>query len=116
MPGNENTIFGKIIRKEVPAEIVYETSTVLAFKDINPQAPVHILIVPKKTLENVSEVETCDRELLGDMILAARDIARQERLTEGFRLVINEGPQGGQSVAHLHVHLMGGRYFDWPPG
>lgn len=111
-----NTIFAKIIRKEIPADIVFENERVLAFKDLNPQAPVHVLIVPKKAISKVSDSEDADQALLGELILVARDLAKEFGFNKGFRLVINDGEDGGQSVAHLHVHLLGGRAFDWPPG
>lgn len=113
------TIFSKIIRKEIPAKIVYETDSVLAFRDINPQAPVHILIIPKvDSIQDVLEVSgSRHAELLGQLFDAAREIARQENLEKkGFRLVINSGPDSGQEVPHLHIHLLGGRKMNWPPG
>ena len=117
MPQAPDTIFGKIIRKEIPAEIVYESQTLIAFRDINPQAPVHILIVPKKPLENIGAADCGDLELLGELLLAAGKIAEQEGLSaRGFRLVVNNGKDGGQEVSHLHVHLLGGRKMVWPPG
>ena len=112
-----DTIFSKIMRREIPAEIVHETERVLAFRDISPQAPVHILIIPKKGLVNVSSAGEEDGPLLGELLLAAKQIAAKEGLTErGYRLVINNGAGAGQAVFHLHVHLLGGRVFEWPPG
>lgn len=113
-----DTIFGKIIRKEIPADIVYETDDILAFKDINPQAPVHILIIPKKEIPKVTDIDgTEDAALLGKMIDAANKIAFEMGVaTEGFRLVFNCGNNGGQEVYHLHLHLLGGRKMNWPPG
>lgn len=113
------TIFSKIIRKEIPANIVYETDNVLAFRDINPQAPTHILIIPKA--EDVAGVTDIDGKkhaaMLADLFDAANEIAKKENLTErGFRIVINCGPDSGQEVPHLHLHLMGGRKFSWPAG
>jgi histidine triad (HIT) family protein len=111
-----DTIFGKIIRREVPADIVYEDDLVMAFKDIAPQAPVHILVVPKKSIPEIAAVESEDRDLLGHLLLTAKQIAEQEGLEGGYRLVINNGPEAGQSVDHLHLHLLGGRSMQWPPG
>jgi len=113
-----NTIFSKIISKEVPAEIVFETKNILAFRDINPQAPVHILIIPKKEIPTIREINgKTDAILLGEMIDAANEIAKKENISEdGFRLVFNCGNNGGQEVYHIHMHLLGGRKFNWPPG
>ncbi|GJQ32990.1 MAG: histidine triad nucleotide-binding protein [Ignavibacteriaceae bacterium] len=112
------TIFSKIIRKEIPAAIVYESETVLAFKDINPQAPVHILIVPKKEIDRIHNFDTItDTSLLADLFEAARKIADELGIAgNGYRLVINNGDDGGQEVQHLHLHLLGGRKMTWPPG
>jgi histidine triad (HIT) family protein len=112
MNADGDTIFSKIMRKEIPAQIVFESETVVAFRDINPQAPVHVLIVPRKLLKDVSAAEQDDRALL-----AARQVAAQEGLAgKGYRLVINNGKDAGQEVPHLHVHLLGGRKMGWPPG
>jgi histidine triad (HIT) family protein len=113
-----DTIFTKIIKKEIPADIVYETETVLAFRDIRPQAPTHILIIPKIEIPTVNEIKKIEHApLLGDLFDAARKIAKQEKIDEsGYRIVINCGPDGGQEVYHLHLHLMGGRKFSWPAG
>jgi histidine triad (HIT) family protein len=117
MNADGDTIFSKIMRKEIPAQIVFESETVVAFRDINPQAPVHVLIVPRKLLKDVSAAEQDDRALLGDLVLAARQVAAQEGLAgKGYRLVINNGKDAGQEVPHLHVHLLGGRKMGWPPG
>ncbi len=114
MPDN---IFAKIIRKEVPAAIVYEDDRALAFRDINPKAPVHILVVPKKGIARISEVRAEDEPLLGHLLTVAAQIARQEGIDDsGYRLVINKGRDAGESVPHLHVHLLGGRAMGWPPG
>lgn len=112
------TIFSKIIRKEIPADIVYESETVLAFRDINPQAPVHILIIPKIQIPSAREINGLEHgKLLGEMIDAANKIAKEEGIYEsGFRLVFNTGENGGQDVYHLHLHLLGGRKMKWPPG
>ena len=113
----EDTIFGKIIRKEIPAHIVFESEDVVAFRDINPQAPTHIVIVPRKAVKCLSEATRSDRELLGEMLLAVADIAKSMGLDhDGYRVVINNGEKAGQSVFHLHMHLLGGRYLGWPPG
>ena len=112
-----DTIFGKIIRREIPADIVYEDDQVLAFRDVTPQAPVHILIVPKRPIQNLLDAEPADTLLLGKLLLAAAHVARTLGLDEtGFRVVVNAGPDGGQSVDHLHLHLLGGRPLHWPPG
>ena len=113
----EETIFAKIIRKEIPASIVFENESVLAFRDVSPQAPVHILIIPKKPLRDVAAATSADKELMGELLLVAAEIARQEGLEEnGYRIVVNTGRDGGQSVFHLHLHLLGGRSLGWPPG
>lgn len=111
-----DTIFGRIATHQIPADIVYETERVIAFRDIAPHAPVHILVIPKKGIRNITSLEDDDKDLLGELLLAARDIAKAEGLTNGLRLVINEGEDAGQSVAHLHVHILGGRAMGWPPG
>jgi histidine triad (HIT) family protein len=111
------TIFKKIIDKEIPADIVYEDERCLAFRDINPQAPVHIQVIPKKELTNIAAAKKEDQDLLGYLLLKAAEIARKEGIAEkGFRLVLNNGRQAGQSVDHLHVHILGGRQMAWPPG
>ncbi|RDI99635.1 histidine triad nucleotide-binding protein [Dyella solisilvae] len=112
-----DTIFGKIIRREIPADIVYEDDDVLAFRDLNPQAPVHVLFVPKKAIATLDAAATGDAELLGKLLLAAAAYAREQGLAEqGYRTVINCNEHGGQTVFHLHVHLLGGRHMHWPPG
>lgn len=117
MTTSTETLFTKIIKREIPATIVYETETVIGFKDITPQAPVHILVVPKKVIKDVSAATKDDQAVLGELLLAAAEIARQEGLApDGYRLVINTGRSAGQTVFHLHVHLLGGRSFSWPPG
>ena len=112
------TIFSKIINKEIPADIVYESDTILAFKDINPQAPVHILIIPKIEIPKVTDLDGVQHaSLLGDMINVANQLAKENNIDEdGFRLVMNCGKNGGQEVYHLHLHLLGGRQMKWPPG
>ena len=111
------TIFERIAAGEVPASIVHQDGDVLAFHDINPQAPVHILVVPKRLIPRVGEARDSDEAVLGKLLLAARDIAKSQGLDRsGYRLVINNGPDAGEAVPHLHVHLIGGRPLDWPPG
>ena len=110
------TIFGKIIRREVPSDIVHEDDLCIAFKDINPQAPVHILIVPKKYIPQVSKAEEEDKELLGHLLLTAKTVAKKLNLENGFRIIINDGPHGGQEVYHIHLHILGGRKLKWTPG
>ena len=111
------TLFERIATGEIPADIVRNDDEVLAIRDINPQAPVHILVIPQRVIPRIGEARDNDSALLGKLLLAARDIAKQEGLDEsGYRLVINHGPNAGESVPHLHVHLLGGRPMDWPPG
>ncbi|MEO8232573.1 MAG: histidine triad nucleotide-binding protein [Ignavibacteriota bacterium] len=112
------TIFSKIINKEIPADIVFESENVLAFKDINPQAPVHILIIPKIEIPKVTDIKSSEHAaLLAEMIDTANKIAKEMGIAdEGFRLVFNCGNNGGQEVYHLHLHLLGGRKMNWPPG
>lgn len=110
------TIFEKIIAREIPAEIVLENDELIAFRDVNPQAPVHVLIVPKRTLPRLADATRDDRELLGELLLASAEIAKRLKLKSGFRVVINNGPDAGESVPHLHVHLLGQRQLGWPPG
>ncbi len=109
-------IFRQIIAGERPATKVYENETVCAFRDINPQAPTHILIVPKKHIPRLADVAAEDAALMGEVLFAAKVVAEQEGIGDGFRLVINNGARAGQSVYHLHVHLLGGRSLRWPPG
>jgi len=112
-----DNIFAKIIAKEIPAPIVYEDERALAFRDISPKAPTHILILPKKKIANVSETTASDEALLGHLLTVAAEVARKEGIDgTGYRLVINKGPHAGESVPHLHVHLLGGRPMNWPPG
>ena len=110
------TIFQKIIKNEIPADIVYKDEQCLAFRDINPQAPMHIIIIPKKEITKISDAKLDDQNLLGHLLLKAGEIARQEGYGEGFRLVINNGEAAGQTVFHLHIHILGGRSLGWPPG
>jgi len=111
------TIFEKIIRREIPADIVWEDDDVLAFRDVNPQAPVHVLIVPKRVVPRLAEATRADEALLGKLLLAAGAVAEKlDLLTSGYRVVINSGPDAGESVPHLHVHVLGKRALAWPPG
>ena len=109
------TIFQKIIDREIPAQIVYEDEKALAFRDINPQAPVHVLVIPKKAISKLADMKKEDYELVGHLHFVAAEVARKEKLSD-FRVVINNGAGAGQSVFHLHLHLLGGRRMDWPPG
>ncbi|HZG38443.1 MAG TPA: histidine triad nucleotide-binding protein [Nodosilinea sp.] len=112
-----DTIFGKIIRKEIPANIVYEDDLCLAFTDVNPQAPTHVLVIPKQPIPSLADATPDDKELLGHLLLTVKQVADQMGLTEnGYRVVINTGTDGGQTVFHLHLHLLGGRSLGWPPG
>ena len=112
-----STIFSKIIAREIPARIAYEDDLCLAFHDISPQAPIHFLVIPKKEIARVAETTPADEPLLGHLIRVAQSVAKQEGLHDtGFRLVINNGPDGGETVPHLHVHVLGGRPLAWPPG
>ena len=110
------TIFEKIIAREIPAKIIWEDDDTIAFYDVNPQAPVHVLIVPKRVVPRLTEATENDRALLGKLLLVARDIAKKLDLSRGYRVVINSGPDAGESVPHLHVHLLGKRALAWPPG
>jgi histidine triad (HIT) family protein len=110
------TIFSKIIRKEIPADIVYEDDLTIAFRDIAPQAPVHILVIPKKPIPQLAAAESEDHALMGHLLLTAKRVAQQVGLDNGYRLVINNGSDGGQTVDHLHLHILGGRPMKWPPG
>ena len=111
------TIFEKIIRREIPAEIVWEDDDVLAFHDVTPQAPVHVLVIPKRVIPRLAEASAEDGALLGKLLLATRRVAEKlDLLASGYRVVINNGPAAGESVPHLHVHVLGGRSFGWPPG
>lgn len=111
------TIFEKIIAREIPARIIYEDDLVLAFHDVNPQAPTHVLVIPKRSIPRLAEAGAQDHALLGHLLLKAAAVAAQVGLKEGgYRLVINNGPHGGESVPHLHCHILGGRQMHWPPG
>ena len=111
------TLFERIIAREIPAKIVFEDDDVIAFQDVNPQAPVHALIVPKRVIPRLAEANESDQALLGKLILTAMKVARDLGVSEsGYRIVINSGPDAGESVPHLHVHLLGKRALAWPPG
>ena len=112
-----DTIFGKIIRREIPADIVWENDELLAFRDVNPQAPVHVLFIPKRPIATLDDATAEDAALLGRLLLAAADYARREGVAaQGYRTVINCNEYGGQTVFHLHLHLLAGRHMHWPPG
>lgn len=111
------TLFEKIIAGEIPCDEVYQDDQVFAFRDINPQAPTHILVIPKKPIPRIAEAAADDQALIGHLFLKAAEIAKSEGLAEGgFRVVVNNGRDGGESVPHLHVHILGGRPLSWPPG
>jgi histidine triad (HIT) family protein len=110
------TIFKRIIDKEIPAKIIYEDDRCLAFHDVAPQAPTHVLVIPKKEIASLESIRNEDADLIAHLILVIRDLAKQLNLGSGYRVVINNGRDGGQSVDHLHFHLLGGRPLTWPPG
>merc|ERR1712215_106424 len=114
-PGGD-TIFGKILRKEIPAKFIYEDDQCVAFMDVSPQAPTHFLVIPRKPIAMLSDVEDSDEALLGHLMIVARKVAKEQGLEKGYRLVVNNGQDGAQSVYHLHIHVMGGRQMSWPPG
>lgn len=112
-----SSIFTKIIKREIPAAIVYEDDECIAFRDIDPKAPVHILLVPRKEIPSLAEVTAEDKALLGHMLLMASEIAKAEGISEsGYRIVVNTNNEGGQEVYHIHMHILGGRQMTWPPG
>ena len=112
-----DTIFTKIIRKEIPADILYEDDQVLAFRDINPQGPTHVLVIPKEEIPTANDISVDQEGLVGHMVTTAVKVAKEEGIAEkGYRLVMNCNPEGGQEVYHIHLHLIGGRQMDWPPG
>ncbi|XP_012227907.1 adenosine 5'-monophosphoramidase HINT1 [Linepithema humile] len=115
-PDGGDTIFGKILRKEIPCNFIYEDSQCVAFEDVNPQAPVHFLVIPRKPIPQLSKAQDEDEALLGHLMYVAQKVAKQKDLKNGFRLVINDGKHGAQSVYHLHLHVLGGRQLQWPPG
>ena len=111
------TLFEKICDREIPADIVYEDDLCVCFRDIEPQAPVHLLLVPRKPIPRIAEAGDEDQSLIGHLFLAARKVAKEQGLAEkGFRLVVNNGPDGGEAVPHLHIHILAGRQMTWPPG
>lgn len=110
------TIFAKIIRREIPADIVYEDDLCLAFRDVNPQAPTHVLVIPKQSIPRLADAGDADQALLGHLLLAAGKVARQLGVGDAFRLIVNNGADAGQSVFHLHLHILAGRPLHWPPG
>lgn len=111
-----DTIFSKIIAGQIPADVVYEDDLCLAFRDINPQAPVHVLLIPRKPIPRLADATSSDHALLGHLMIKARDVAESQGVGDAFRLVINSGAGAGQEVFHLHLHILGGRDFTWPPG
>lgn len=112
-----DTVFAKILRGEIPADVVYEDDRCLAFRDVNPQAPVHVLVIPRETVVGIQAAAADQESLLGHLMLIAAEVARIEGISEtGYRCVVNAGRDGGQSVDHLHVHVLGGRPMAWPPG
>ncbi len=113
---SEDTIFGKIVRGEAPADIVYEDDLCLAFRDLYPAAPTHILLIPRKPIPRLCDAKPEDQALLGHMLIVASKIAEQESVGEKYRLVINNGAEAGQTVFHLHMHIIGNRPLSWPPG
>lgn len=112
----ESTVFKKIIDRQVPADIVYEDDLCMAFKDIKPQAPIHVIVIPKREIPMVDGITAEDETIVGHLFVAIRKIAAQLGLSNGYRVVANNGRDAGQEVMHLHFHLLGGRTFDWPPG
>lgn len=112
----DKTIFQKIMDGEIPADMLHDDEECVVIRDVNPQAPTHLLVIPKKLIPRISEGSQEDQTLLGHLLLVAKKVAREEELVEGFRIVVNNGPAGGESVPHLHVHVLGGRQMEWPPG
>lgn len=112
----QECIFCKIVNGEIPSNILFENEKVIAFADINPVAPVHILIIPKQHISSLNEVAKTDEKTLGQMMLVAKQLAKEADLDDGYRLVLNTGDEGGQTVQHVHLHLIGGRSMQWPPG
>jgi histidine triad (HIT) family protein len=113
---SSKTIFKRIIDKEIPARIIYEDDRCLAFHDVSPQAPIHLLVIPKQEIASLDALEDADADLLAHIWLVIRDLAKQLNLGSGYRVVVNCGPNGGQTVDHIHFHLLGGRQLTWPPG
>tara|TARA_B100000579_G_scaffold304385_1_gene254214 strand:- start:798 stop:1157 length:360 start_codon:yes stop_codon:yes gene_type:complete len=114
---NMSTIFTKIINKEIPADILFEDDDVLAFRDINPQAPIHFLVIPKKEIRTLNDIEENDKNLIGKLFIIAKQLAKSEGISEdGYRTVFNCNEHGAQTVYHIHLHVLGGRQMTWPPG
>ncbi len=111
-----STVFQKIIDKQIPADIVFEDERCLAFRDVNPQAPTHVLVIPKQPIRSLAEVDANSSALIGHLFVVVSQVAKQLGLSSGYRTVINSGADGGQTVDHLHIHLLGGRQLGWPPG
>ena len=116
MSDSEVTLFTRIIQREIPADIIYEDELAIAFRDIQPQAPVHVLVVPKQPLPKLADAVPEDHRLLGHLLMTVKRVAEQLGLSNGYRVVINNGNDGGQTVDHLHLHILGGRSMTWPPG
>jgi histidine triad (HIT) family protein len=113
----QDCLFCKIVAGDIPADIIFESDSALAFRDINPQAPTHVLVIPRKHIATINDLDEADRETVGDLYLAAKDIARQEGMAEeGYRAVMNCNAGAGQTVFHVHLHVLGGRPLTWPPG
>lgn len=112
----EETLFTKIINRQIPAEIIYEDDRCVAFKDIDPKAPVHFLVVPKRPIDRIENMEEADEGLVGHLVFVGTQVAKEQGLSEGFRLVMNNGAEAGQTVFHIHLHVLGGRAMSWPPG
>ena len=114
---NMSTIFTKIINKEIPADILFEDDDVLAFRDINPQAPIHFLVIPKKEIRTLNDIEENDKDLIGKLFIIAKELAKSEGISEeGYRTIFNCNEHGAQTVYHIHLHVLGGRQMTWPPG
>ncbi len=114
---NENCLFCKILAGDIPAEIVYESDSAIAFRDINPQAPTHVVIIPRKHIATINDIDPIDQQVVGSLFTAAREIAEQEGHADaGYRVAMNCNESAGQTVFHIHLHLLGGRSFSWPPG
>ena len=112
-----STIFTKIINKEIPADILFENENVLAFRDINPQAPIHFLVIPKKEIRTLNDIDDIDKDLIGELFIVAKDLAKKEGISDdGYRTVFNCNAHGAQTVYHIHLHVLGGRQMNWPPG
>tara|TARA_B100000073_G_C23719113_1_gene566996 strand:+ start:1809 stop:2162 length:354 start_codon:yes stop_codon:yes gene_type:complete len=117
MEKNMSTIFTKIINKEIPADILFEDDDVLAFRDINPQAPIHFLVIPKKEIKTLNDIEENDKDLIGKLFIIAKQLAKSEGISDnGYRTIFNCNEHGAQTVYHIHLHVLGGRQMTWPPG